>query len=290
MDKQEYLKWLSSYTDAESCLSSQDTLPYHIRVNLLKTDVEEYSLWTDLKLSPTFLEYAFRVDEVPSKGLGNTIDYATGWIHTQSLSSMIPPHVLEPKSGDVVLDICSAPGSKTTQCAALMQNKGVILANDKNKGRISALVNNLERLGVINTTTMNQDGGRFTTSHKFTKILVDAPCSGLGSNANAYTWWDEKYSRNISSLQTAILRRAYEVLEPGGTLVYSTCTYSELENEFPVSNLLEKNSDAKLEKIELPNAVHGLSEFGNEFKKVARIYPHKFNSEGFFIAKIRRGK
>jgi len=177
---------------------------------------------------------------------------------------------------------------KTTQCAALMHNKGIILANDKNKGRISALVNNLERLGVINTTTMNQDGGRFTTSHKFNKIIVDAPCSGLGSNESAHTWWDELYSRNISALQTAILRRAYSVLEPGGTLIYSTCTYSPDENEQPVFRILENNPDARLEKLDIPNSEPGLNEFGSEFKNAARIYPHKFNSEGFFVAKIRK--
>ncbi|MCP4646950.1 MAG: RsmB/NOP family class I SAM-dependent RNA methyltransferase [bacterium] len=288
MEKPEYLQWLNQYTDAEACTLAQQNLPYYIRVNTLKTTKEEYLNWTKLKLKPTFLENTFQVLELPEKGLGNTIDYATGWMHTQSLSSMLPPHILNPKPGEQVLDICAAPGSKTTQCAALMQNKGVILANDKNKGRISALANNLERLGVINTTTMNQDGARFTSQHKFSKILVDAPCSGLGSNEKAHEWWDEKYSRNISALQSAILRPAFSHLEEGGTLVYSTCTYSPNENETPVSRLLEKNPEAKLEKVEIPNSEPGLADFGIEFKKARRIYPHKFNSEGFFIAKIKK--
>ena len=288
MEKQEYLSWLSQYTDAEACTLAQQTLPYYIRVNTLKTTKEDYLNWTKLKLKPTFLENTFQVLELPEKGLGNTIDYATGWMHTQSLSSMLPPHTLNPKPGEQVLDICAAPGSKTTQCAALMQNKGVILANDKNKGRISALANNLERLGVINTTTMNQDGARFTSPHKFSKILVDAPCSGLGSNESAYQWWDEKYSRNISALQSTILRTAFTHLEQGGTLVYSTCTYSPNENELPLSRLLEKYPEAKLEKVEIPNSEPGLPEFGTEFKKARRIYPHKFQSEGFFLAKIKK--
>ena len=288
MEKTEYLSWLNTYTDAEPCLESQTHLPYYIRVNTLKTTTEEYLNWTKLKLNSTFLPDAFQVEELPEKGLGNTIDYATGWMHTQSLSSMLPPFILNPKPGEQVLDICAAPGSKTTQCAALMKNKGVILANDKNKGRISALANNLERLGVINTTTMNQDGARFTSPHKFSKILVDAPCSGLGSNEKAHEWWDEKYSRNISALQSAILRAAFAHLEEGGTLIYSTCTYSPNENELPLSRLLEKHPNAKLEQVEIPNSEPGLSDFGIEFKKAARIYPHKFQSEGFFLAKIRR--
>ena len=289
MEKEEYLEWLSQYTDAEACVQAQHSLPYCIRANMLKTTPEEYLFWTTLKLKPTFLPYAFKVLELPEKGLGNTIDYATGWMHTQSLSSMLPPHLLSPKPGDRVLDLCAAPGSKTTQCAALMHNKGILLANDKNRGRVSALSNNIERLGAINTSTMNQDGARFTSPHKFSKILVDAPCSGLGSSEKAYEWWDEKYSRNISALQTAILRRAFDALEPGGTLVYSTCTYSPDENELPVSRLLEKCPEAKLEKIErIPGAEPGLPDFGSEFKKAIRIYSHKFNSEGFFLAKIRR--
>ncbi|MBN2121934.1 RsmB/NOP family class I SAM-dependent RNA methyltransferase [Candidatus Micrarchaeota archaeon] len=320
MEEKEYLSWLSSYTEAEECVRTQGGLPYYLRVNLLKAGVGEYLSWTKLGLEETFLPYAFRVGEVPEGGLGNTIDYASGWMHTQSLSSMLPPAVLSPVSGETILDICAAPGSKTTQCAALMGNSGVIVANDSNRGRISALSSNLERLGVINACTMNQDGVRFTSKHRFDRILVDAPCSGLGSNENAHKWWDEKYSRNISALQTGILKNAFAHLKEGGVLVYSTCTYAKEENEVPVSRLLETHEDSRLEQVRvvlgegeggagaegkgvtatrsgggevkagvpIPNSQPGLSEFGNEFRKVARVYPHEFGSEGFFVAKIRR--
>lgn len=305
MDEKEYADWLSQYTNAEECIRSHQSLPYYVRANTLKASPEEYLEWTELNLEKTLLPYAFRVKELPESGLGNTIDYATGWVHTQALSSMLPPAILSPKPGETLLDICAAPGSKTTQCAALMQNKGIILANDKNRGRISALSSNLERLGVINTSTMNQDGARFTSPHEFGKILVDAPCSGLGSNPQAYKWWDEKYSRNISALQTGILKSAFAHLKTGGTLIYSTCTYAKEENELPVSRLLEQNPNAKLEPIkislshpckssnqgehaEIPDSSPGLTDFGSEFKKAARIYPHEFGSEGFFLAKIRK--
>jgi NOL1/NOP2/sun family putative RNA methylase len=328
MEEKEYLGWLSSYTNAEECTRAQGNLPYFLRANTLKAGVEEYLEWSRLELGETFLPYAFRVAQMPEGGLGNTIDYASGWMHTQSLSSMLPPAVLAPDAGEKVLDICAAPGSKTTQCAALMGNGGVIVANDANRGRISALSSNLERLGVINACTMNQDGARFTSKHEFDKVLVDAPCSGLGSNENAYRWWDEKYSRNISALQTGILKNAFAHLKEGGVLVYSTCTYSKEENEVPVLRLLEANEDAKLEQVRvslggkegiaygeggtatgsdgegagadgggnaggagvpIPDSQPGLSEFGSEFGKVARIYPHEFGSEGFFVAKIRKG-
>lgn len=289
MQKRDYLEWLSQYTDAEACLNAQQSLPYYLRANTLKTTPGEYLSWTALKTAPTFLPYAFRVLERPAKGLGNTLDHASGWIHTQSLSSMLPPHILGPSPKDRVLDICAAPGSKATQCAALMQNRGVIIANDRNRGRISALSNNIERLGAINITTMNQDGARFNSPHKFSKILVDAPCSGLGSNELGYEWWDEDYSKDISSLQTSILRTAFAHLEPEGILIYSTCTYSPEENELPVSRLLEKHPEARLEKIEgIPNAEPGLPDFGSELKNAIRIYPHKFRSEGFFVAKLKK--
>jgi NOL1/NOP2/sun family putative RNA methylase len=327
MEEKEYLSWLASYTDAEECVRAQGDLPYYLRANLLKAGVEEYLSWTKLGLEGTLLPYAFMVSEVPEGGLGNTIDYASGWMHTQSLSSMLPPAVLAPEAGETVLDICAAPGSKTTQCAALMGNSGVIVANDSNRGRISALSSNLERLGVINACTMNQDGGRFTSKHRFDRILVDAPCSGLGSNENAHKWWDEKYSRNVGALQTGILKSAFSHLKEGGVLVYSTCTYAKEENEVPVSRLLEAHEDAKLEQVRvslggnegiargeggtatrsggeragaggggnaggagvpIPDSRSGLSEFGSEFRKVARVYPHEFGSEGFFVAKIRR--
>ena len=103
MEKQEYLDWLNQYTDAEACMEAQQSLPYYIRVNTLKTTTEEYLNWTKLKLNPTLLPYAFQVQEPPKGGLGNTMDYATGWMHTQSLSSMLPPHFLNPKPGEKVL-------------------------------------------------------------------------------------------------------------------------------------------------------------------------------------------
>lgn len=322
MDEKEYLSWLSSYTDAQACVKAQGELPYFLRANLLKVGVEEYLSWTKLELGETLLPYAFGVGRMPEGGLGNTVDYASGWMHTQSLSSMLPPAVLSPGAGETVLDICAAPGSKTTQCAALMGNSGVIVANDANRGRISALSSNLERLGVINTCTMNQDGARFTSKHEFDRILVDAPCSGLGSNEVAYKWWDGKYSRNIGALQTGILKNAFAHLKEGGVLVYSTCTYALEENEVPVLRLLEAQEDARLEQVRIPlgkgrvahgeggtsvgsgeggvaadwgkagvpipNSHPGLSEFGSEFRKVARVYPHEFGSEGFFVARIRR--
>lgn len=289
MEKKEYSEWLSQYTDAEACINAQETLPPFIRVNTLKTSIEDYQNWTELELEPTFLPCAFKVISPPEGGLGNTLDFAAGLIHTQALSSMLPPHILSPSAEDTVLDICAAPGSKTTQCAALMQNRGVILANDSNRGRISALANNIERLGAINIATSNRNGAIFAHPHKFSKALADAPCSALGSNPLAFGRWSRNFSQNISSLQFSILRSAFDSLAPGGTVVYSTCTYAEEENEKPVARLLSENPHARLEQIEgIPNAHPGISDYGSELRKAVRVYPNEFGSEGFFLAKIRK--
>ncbi len=289
MQKEEYLSWLSKYTDAEACASAQEDLSYFIRVNTLKTSVENYLDWTGLELEPTLLPYAFKVISPPEGGLGNTLDFATGCIHTQALSSMLPPHILGPSREDTLLDICAAPGSKTTQCAALMQNRGAILANDSNRGRISALSDNLERLGAINASTSNRNGAIFAHPHKFSKALADVPCSSLGSNPGAFEHWNLNFSKSISPLQFSILRSAFDSLQEGGTLVYSTCTYAEEENEKPVARLLSENPRARLEKIEgIPNTHPGISDYGSEFRNAARVYPHEFGSEGFVLAKIKK--
>lgn len=289
MDKKEFADWLSQYTDAEACISAQQDLPYFVRVNTLKTSVENYLEWTDLELKPALLPYAFEVISPPEGGLGNTLDYATGYIHTQALSSMLPPHILNPNKEDTLLDICAAPGSKTTQCAAMMENRGAILANDSNRGRISALSANLERLGAINAATCNRNGAIFAHPHKFSRVLADVPCSSLGSNERAYEHWEPNFSKNIASLQFSILRSAFDCMQEGGTLVYSTCTYAEEENERPVARLLEENHKARLEKIEgIPNSHPGLPDYGPEFRNAVRVYPQEFRSEGFFLAKIRK--
>ncbi|MEM4272357.1 MAG: RsmB/NOP family class I SAM-dependent RNA methyltransferase, partial [Candidatus Bilamarchaeaceae archaeon] len=290
LEKKDYLEWLSAYTDAEACLSAQEALPSFIRANSLKTTVENYLAWTTLQLEPTFIPYAFKVISPPACGLGNTLDFAAGYIHTQSLSSMLPPHALAPSQEDTLLDICAAPGSKTTQCAALMQNRGAILANDSSLARISALSSNLERLGAINAAISCRNGATFAHPHKFSKALVDVPCSSLGSNPRAFAHWTPRFSKSISRLQFSILRSAFNSLEPGGVLVYSTCTYSEEENEAPVARLLSENPSSRLEKVgPIPHSSPGLSDYGSEFRNAIRLYPHEFGSEGFFLAKIRKG-
>lgn len=289
MEYPEYRKWLSCFTreDANEFLLN---IKPAIRVNEIKISTNSFLEFSRLKLEKAFFYNAFYVLDEEIK-LGNTIEYFLGYIHTQSLSSMLPPVVLNPTPNSKVYDVCAAPGSKTTQMAAMMRNNGIIYANDVRIERISALVNNINRLGVLNVIITQRNGAKMFKPDYFDFVLVDAPCSGLGSSPYAYMKWWPNDSLKISSLQKRILLSSFDSLKPNGVLVYSTCTYTKEENEEVVKFLLEKRENAKLEEIRIPYEIpheNGLSEFGNEFRKAWRIYPWHLKSEGFFIAKVRK--
>ncbi len=216
--------------------------------------------------------------------IGNTLDYFLGYIHTQSFSSMIPPIILNPKPHDVVLDMCSAPGGKTTEMADFMNNTGMIVANDNKINRLKMLVANMRRLGVENTVVVNEDARNVKFNIQFDKILADVPCSSLGSSLFALKKWTYKRSRDFARIQRKILMRAFDLLKEGGELIYSTCTFIKKENEDVVQFLLDNNENAKLEDISL-NFPH---ERGIDMKEAVRIYPQHVNSEAFFIAKIKK--
>lgn len=286
MDENQFRDYLSAFTDAERALSARarDT----IRLNTLKISKEEFMAVTELELSPTFYENGFYALSEEAR-LGATWEYFLGYMHTQSLSSMIPALALKPSMHDLVLDIAAAPGSKTSHLAMLMSNQGAILANEVDWERASALFSNIARLGVLNAKVGVKDGTRLGINSYFTKALVDAPCSSL-SQPLAYKRFTPNLSFEIGKTQKKMLFSAYDALADGGQLVYSTCTYEKGENEEAVKLLLEKRPAARLLEIGL-DFPHdpGLSEYGAEFRKVARVYPHHFNSEGFFVAKIGKG-
>lgn len=299
MDEKQFRDYISTFADADKILSAEmrDT----IRINTLKTSKEEFFEITEIDLEPTFYAYGFYAETKPGSTspkpethdgkprLGATWEYFLGYMHTQALSSMVPPLVLNPGERDLVLDIASSPGSKTTQMAMMMKNKGAILANDVDWERGSALFANIARLGVLNAKVTVRDGTKLGINNYFTKALVDAPCSSL-SQPFAYKKFTPNLSYEISKTQKKMLFSAYDSLVEGGELVYSTCTYEKGENEDVVKLLLEKRPEAKLCElgVDFPHD-SGLSEYGNEFRKTARVYPYHFSSEGFFIAKIKKG-
>jgi len=187
--------------------------------------------------------------------------------------------------------VAAAPGSKFSHMAMLMENRGVLVGNDVKGDKISALYSTINRLNILNCIITTRDGTKLDWKARFDKVLLDAPCTALGSGESAPARWELENSRKISVLQKKMLFSAFDSLKPGGELVYSTCTYAKEENEMVIANLLDNAPSAKLEPVglDIPHD-HGLSEFGDEFRKVYRVYPQHLQSEGFFIAKVRKSE
>lgn len=234
--------------------------------------------------------------------LGRTLEHLLGYYYIQELASMLPVLVLKPKPEELVLDLCSAPGSKTTQIAAEMENTGTIIANEISLKRIKILASNTERCGVTNTIITKKEGlalckrlGR--EGFLFDKILVDAPCSGEGtlrSSPKTYRMWNIHSVKKLSRIQKSLLASAIEILKPKGEIVYSTCTHSPEENEEVVDYVLKNFPDIKIEQISLPvKSRPGIKkwqdkEYLEDVKFSCRIYPQDNDTEGFFITKFRR--
>jgi len=236
--------------------------------------------------------------------LGRSIEHLLGYYYVQEIASMLPILALKPGPGEIVLDIAAAPGSKTTQIAAAMKNTGTIIANDVSLKRLKILASNMERCGATNTIITKKDGIALCKRLKengflFDKILLDAPCSGEGtlrSSPITYQMWNPNTIRYLSKLQKGLLASALEILKPKGEIVYSTCTHAPEENEEVVDFVLKEFPDVKIEAIKLPIKCRpGITEWQNKnydkkVEKSCRIYPQDNDTEGFFIAKLRRIK
>ncbi|MBT7903059.1 RsmB/NOP family class I SAM-dependent RNA methyltransferase [Candidatus Woesearchaeota archaeon] len=269
-----------------------------LRVNTLKKSVAEIKerLEKNFKLEPIpfckegFWVYGERTD------LGNLLEHTLGYVYIQEAASMIPPVVLDPKPGELVLDMCAAPGSKTTQIGCQMRNKGFIVANELTWQRIMALGLNVQRCGLTNYSITNMKGQKIPNL-EFDKVLIDAPCSASGTirkSASPVITWNPKTIQKISKIQKELMEHGFNILKPGGVLVYSTCTLEPEENEEVVDFLLKKFDNARVEEIELDiNRSPAIVEFegavySDEVKKCLRIWPQDNDTEGFFIAKIRK--
>jgi NOL1/NOP2/sun family putative RNA methylase len=265
-----------------------------LRINTLKIKPAELIKRINARLTKiSFLQNGYYHESIYA--VGAMPEYLQGYYYLQEAASQLPAEVLAPEENDLVLDMCAAPGSKTTQLAMLMNNKGRIIALELNNPRLPSLQNNLERCGVTNVIVYKKDA-RYADDLKlvFDKILLDAPCSG--NFANDEKWLEERKVENlklISKTQKQLLEAAINVLKPNGVLVYSTCSLEPEENELVINWLLEKNSNIKLEEIDKNIGDHGLTnvfgrELNPEIAKCKRLWPHKTGTQGFFIAKIRK--
>ena len=232
--------------------------------------------------------------------LGNHITHALGLIYVQEIASMVPVIVLDPKPGEAVLDLCAAPGSKTTQIAQAMNNKGLLVVNEMNRKRMVGLIHNIKRCGLFNEAVINLPGQRIdrVLPDYFDRILIDAPCSAEGtirkSKAVLYHWGVKNIGR-MAKIQKGLIISGFRALRPGGTMVYSTCTVAPEENEAVVTYLLHKFPEADLMPISIPHfkSRHGITHWQNEsFDKrlvhAARILPQDNDTAPFFIAKITK--
>jgi 16S rRNA (cytosine1407-C5)-methyltransferase len=229
---------------------------------------------------------------------GSTLEIAFGFYYIQALTSMLPPFILNPSSKDIALDMCSAPGSKTTQLAEMMENKGLMVVNELAMDRIKALVFNLDKMNFINYGVVNSKGeilSKYYNSY-FDKILVDAPCSGLGiiqKKNEVNKWWSLERVKNLSEIQTKLLVSAIKMLKVGGEIVYSTCTLTPEENELIIDKLLKKYP-IDIEPIHLPmKHSEGLTEYAGmkmdeRLSKAIRIFPWDVDSDGFFLVKLKK--
>ena len=256
-----------------------------LRLNLLAWPDRQLPAEDGLTGDPVpWAEGAFYVPEQARPGLSPL--HEAGAFYLQEPSAMAPVSVLAPLPGERVLDLCAAPGGKSTQIAGLMQGKGVLVCNEPVYSRAQVLSRNLERMGVNNAVAVSakpeQLSSRF--SGFFDRILVDAPCSGEGMfrrHPEAMEEWDEQAPERCAERQRGILDSASEMLRPGGRLVYSTCTFSRTENEEVILSFLERHPDfhaVPFSLAGLPDAPQGM----------LRLYPHEIRGEGHFAACLEK--
>jgi NOL1/NOP2/sun family putative RNA methylase len=232
--------------------------------------------------------------------LQQTAVYQEGHLYIQELSSMVPVLLLAPQPGEKVLDLTAAPGSKTGQMASLMKNTGKILANDVSRTRFFKMKANLEALGVQNveySVAKGENIGR-RLAGQFDRVLLDAPCSGEGrfhlSDPESFSNWKTSKMKGLVPRQKMLFYSAWQALKPGGTLVYSTCTYAPEENEGILDWAIEKFKDLEVlpADLKISNRREGIAQWGKHsfdpaVKKALRIIPDG-KMEGFFVAKMMK--
>ncbi len=277
---------------------------YGLRVNNLKISNEEFE-----KICPFEIEkipyidngYFYKQDERPALHPY----YSAGLYYLQDPSAMTPANSLPIEEGDFVLDLCAAPGGKSTELGARLNGTGLIVSNDISKKRAVALLKNMELSGITNAYVLNEPANRLQESFSktFDKIIIDAPCSGEGmfrKDPAMVGAWKEKNEDFYPTLQRDIVKSAVDMLAPGGMILYSTCTFSPLEDERILEYILSLDENLVVEDIApYDGYVHGKLEWIEDMDRLiederlksitksVRIFPHKMDGEGHFVALIR---
>lgn len=235
--------------------------------------------------APPFHDRA-RVAEDGPRALGSSVAAFFGLVYIQDLSSMLPPLVLDPQPGETVLDMCAAPGGKSGMLSHLVGAEGAVVANEPTPKRLSVLRGNLHLQECFNTATTSYPGERYPDAGPFSAILVDAPCSGWGTaekNPKVTTLWTPEKTEPLIELQRGLLARAFELLAPGGRLVYSTCTTHVRENE-EQTEWAARELGAEVEPL---GQIEG---FANEAgaSGCLRVHGAEHGGQSFFLARLRK--
>ena len=264
-----------------------------LRVNTIKSNIEK----VENILKENGIEYekvpwseeAFIIKNTREKEIQNLEIYNNGEIYLQSLSSMLPPIILNPEEGTDILDMAAAPGGKTTQMAAIVNNKASITACEMNKLRAERLKYNVEKQGASCVYTMVADARRLDNFFSFDKILLDAPCSGSGilntKNTKLEKIFTPKLIKKSTESQIALLRKAISILKPGKEMVYSTCSILQEENEEVVKKVL---MGGKVEVVPIKfDGMEHLPMLPSKIQGSLCVLPNELY-EGFFITKIKK--
>lgn len=268
-----------------------------LRLNPLKTTAADF-----LKQAPFTLRkvpwaeegYYYSSTDTP----GKHPYHDAGVYYIQEPSAMAPAEYLEAMPGEKILDLCAAPGGKSTQIAGKMNSEGLLLCNEIHPARAKILSENIERMGIVNAIVTNETPEHLAEHfvEYFDKILVDAPCSGEGmfrKNEIACMEWSMENVQNCAMRQDEILDHAAGMLKAGGRLVYSTCTFAPEENEGSISRFLNRHSEFEILTVE---KAEGMSE-GNldwaldaaeEIRHTIRLFPHKLDGEGHYLAILHK--
>jgi len=274
-------------------------LPSVVRVNTIKTSVDRAVAALEAEgITVERTDWHPGLLRLPDDQPGANWPYFYGWIYGQEEVSAVPARVLDPQPGERVWDACAAPGSKTSQIAALQDDDGVIVATDSNLGRLSALRTNTEQLGCTSVAVTNEDARNHSLKPfegaEYDRALVDAPCSCEGTvrkNPDTLDEWTLDHVEGIAGVQKGVLRRAIQATKAGGTVVYSTCTFAPEENEAVLEYALDEE-DCRLVDFDIPlESTTGVTEwqgeaFDESVEKAHRIYPHYNDTGGFFCAKL----
>jgi tRNA (cytosine40_48-C5)-methyltransferase len=296
-----YDEWLISrfieyVPDLDRFLETMNGLPnQYIRTNTIKIsniDLEKRLTSKGFHLKDTVIRDVCAVQKSPFP-IGATTEYLLGYYYIQDLSSCIAVESLDVQEDQIILDMASAPGGKTTFIAQKMKNTGCVIALDINSARINSMVFNIARCGVMNSCIYKMDSRQVADLNiKFDRVLLDAPCSCEGviikdkTRKTSHTAQDVEY---CVSNQMELIEAAIKVVRPGGLLVYSTCSFAPEENENIVNSTLDR-FDVKIEPVQY--GIEGLTNFGDirfhdDMKNTKRLYPHIHNTLGFYIARLR---